>query len=63
MEEFLNFPADQLLILAGLVVVVLVVLFILGRVLKLTATLVKVGCIAIAFLFVVVLVALWVMGG
>ncbi len=62
MEEFLSFPADQLLILAGLVVVVLIVLFILGRVLKLTTTLVKVGCIATAVLFLVVLVALWAMG-
>jgi len=63
MEELFNIPTGQLLILVGLGVVLLVALFILGRALKMTATFIKVGCVAVLILFAIILVALWVMGG
>ncbi len=63
MEGLSNIPAGQPLILAGLVVVLLVALFILGRVLKMTAGLIKVGCVAIFVLGVILFVALWALGG
>ncbi|MEA3342154.1 MAG: hypothetical protein U9R15_19490 [Chloroflexota bacterium] len=63
MEELFNISAGQLLILAGLGVVLLVALFTLGRALKMTATFVKVGCVAVLILFAIILVALWALGG
>jgi len=65
MEEtlFLGLTAGQLLTLAGLGVILLIVLFILGRALKLTKTLIKVGCMVILVLVVIVFVALRATGG
>ena len=53
----------QILTLAALGVIMVIALFILSRVLKLTKTLVKVGCIIILALVAIVFVALWAMGG
>ena len=53
----------QILTLAALGVIMVIALFILSRVLKLTKTLVKVGCIIIFALVAIVFVALWAMGG
>lgn len=53
----------QFLVLAGFSVILLVALFVLSRALKLTGTLVKVGCVLIFILVVILFVALWAMGG
>lgn len=53
----------QFLVLAGFSVILLVALFVLSRALKLTGTLVKVGCVLIFILVVILFVALWALGG
>ncbi|HEY72445.1 MAG TPA: hypothetical protein G4N99_04160 [Thermoflexia bacterium] len=53
----------QIVTLAALGMILLVALFVLGRALKLTGTLVKAGCVIIFILVVILFVALWALGG
>ena len=53
----------QILTLAALGVIMVIALFILSRVLKLTSTLIKVGCVIIFVLVAIVFIALWALGG
>jgi len=53
----------QILTLVAFGILLLVALFVLSRMFKLTKTLVKVGCIIIFALVAIVFIALWAMGG
>jgi len=53
----------QILTLVVFGIILLVALFILSRVLKLTSTLIKVGCIIVFALVAIVFIALWALGG
>ena len=48
--------------LAVVSTILLVILFALGRVLKLTKTLVKLGCLAVIILIAVTILAVWMLG-
>jgi len=52
----------QILTLVAFGIILLVALFILSRVLKLTSTLIKVGCIIVFALVAIVFIALWALG-
>lgn len=62
-REFLGLTTGQLLTLAGLGAVLLVILFVLSRVLKLTQTLLKLGCLIILVLLAIAFFALRALGG
>ncbi len=56
--EFLGLTADQLMTLAGLALALLVVWLVLSVVLKLTKSLLKLGCAGIVILLAVALLVL-----
>ena len=60
--QFFGLTTGQLWTLAGIGVTLLVALFIFARTLKLTQTLVKLGCLAIVILVAIVFIVLWVVG-
>ena len=51
--EFVGLTVDQLLVLAGLAVVLFLLLLVLRTVLKLTKAFLKLGCLGIVFLLVI----------
>ncbi len=53
MEEFLGLTTGQLLLLAGIGVVLFVLLLVFRHVLKLTKTLLQLGCLGILILLVI----------
>ena len=60
MTEIFGLTADQLLVLVGLGLVLLVALFVLKAVVKLTRALLRVGCLVI---FVLLIIAFFAMRG
>lgn len=58
MMEFLGLTVDQLLMLAGLGVVLLLALVVLRAVVKLTQALLKVGCLVVLVILVVAFLAM-----
>ena len=58
MMEFLGLTVDQLLMLAGLGVVLLLALVVLRAVVKLTQALLKVGCLVVLVILVVAFFAM-----
>lgn len=61
--EFLGLTTTQLLILAGLGLVLFVLLLVFRHVLKLTKTLLQLGCLGILILLVIAFFALRSLGG
>ncbi len=61
-ETFLGLTIGQLVMLSVVGTILLVILFTLSRMLKLTKTLVKLGCLAVIVLGVIVALAAWLVG-
>ena len=62
MEGLVHPIVGQLLLLAGLGIVLLVVLFVFNRIFKLTKGLLKLGCLGILVLLLIAFIALQTMG-
>ena len=58
MAEFLGLTSDQILTLAGLGLVMLVALFVLKAVVKLTQALLRVGCLVVLVLLIIAFFAM-----
>ncbi|MDY7075318.1 MAG: hypothetical protein SXV54_00200 [Chloroflexota bacterium] len=61
--EILGLTADQLLILAGIGLVLFVILILLKFVLKLTVNFIKLGCLGVLVILLIAFIALWTLPG